>query len=109
VDVETMAAQVTRLAAISAEWLTRKELWARTVTVKVRYADFTTVTRSLSCAPAIRESAELESIACALLWKTDAPRRPVRLLGVSVHNLVDHPHAVQSVAEWPRLPFDSRR
>ncbi len=108
-DVETMAAQVARLAVTSADWLVRRDLWARTVTVKVRHADFTTVTRSQSCAPAIRGAGELGAIACALLWKTEAPRRPVRLLGVSVHNLVDHPQATLSGAEWPRLPFEATR
>lgn len=105
-DVETMAQQVARLAVTSADWLERKSLWARTVTVKVRYGDFTTVTRSRSCTPAVRESGELAALACALLWQTEAQTRPVRLLGVSVHNLVDHPHMVQDVAAVPRLPFD---
>jgi DNA polymerase-4 len=106
-DVETMAAEVTRLAEISAAWLTRKGLYARTVTVKVRYADFTTVTRSRSCAPAIREAGPLGALACALLWNTEAARRPVRLLGVSVHNLTDHPHLTRAEPTWPKLPFDA--
>jgi DNA polymerase-4 len=106
-DVETMAQQVARLAAISADWLERKGLWARTVTVKVRYDDFTTVTRSQSCTPAVRTPDTLSALACTLLWKTEARTRPVRLLGVSVHNLVDHPHMVHDVAASPRLPFDA--
>lgn len=106
-DVETMAAEVTRLAEVSAAWLTRKRLYARTVTVKVRYADFTTVTRSRSCTPAVREADTLGALACALLWNTDAPRRPVRLLGVSVHNLTDHPHLKRAEPAWPTLPFEA--
>ncbi len=105
-DVETMAAQVTRLAGISAEWLERRGLWARTVTVKVRYADFTTVTRSRSCVPALRDADALGALACGLLWKTEVAQRPVRLLGVSVHNLVDHPHLGPAREPFPRLPFD---
>ena len=34
------------MARENAEWLARQQLDARTVTIKVRYADFTTVTRS---------------------------------------------------------------
>jgi DNA polymerase-4 len=59
---------------------------ARTVTIKVRYGDFTTITRSHTAAPT-RDRANITDRAVKLLEKTDAGRRPVRLLGVSVHNL----------------------
>jgi len=77
---------------------------ARTVTIKVRYDDFTTITRSHS-APPTRDEAELTARAVRLLDKTDAGTRPVRLLGVSVHNFRgDH-----DVDETPdRLPFEER-
>ena len=67
---------------------TRRQLLARTVTIKVRYADFTTITRSHT-APPTRDEADLTARAVRLLDKTDAGRRPVRLLGVSVHNFCD--------------------
>jgi DNA polymerase IV len=105
-DPAVMIAQVERLAAVSAEWLTRRALWARTVTVKVRYADFTTVTRSQSHVPAVRETEVLQAMARSLLARTEASQRPVRLLGVSVHNLVDAPHAETRGRLVPRLPFD---
>jgi len=73
------------MAANAVGWLMRKELMARTVTIKVRYSDFTTVTRSHTAAPT-RDDGTITSRAVALLEKTDAGRRPVRLLGVSVHN-----------------------
>ena len=74
------------MAGQAAAWLARRSLLARTVTIKVRYADFTTVTRSHT-APPTREAAGIIQRAVELLDRTDAPRRPVRLLGVSVHNL----------------------
>ena len=61
---------------------------ARTVAIKVRYSDFTTLTRSHTAAPT-RDEAAIMSRAVALLEKTDAGTRPVRLLGVSVHNFSD--------------------
>ena len=82
------------MAAEAAEWLERHELFARTVTIKVRYADFTTITRSHSAAPATRDRDDLVRRALALLERTEAGRRPVRLLGVSVHNLADVPGEV---------------
>ena len=67
-------------------WLVRKGMRARTVTIKVRYDDFTTITRN-DTQPATCDPAEIALRAVGLLEKTDAGRRPVRLLGAGVHNL----------------------
>ena len=75
------------LAAEVAVALERKGLVARTVTIKVRYADFTTVTRSHTAQGATRSARSLSVRARALLERTDAARRPVRLLGVGAHGL----------------------
>ena len=74
------------MAQNAVAWLQRKDLLARTVTVKVRYSDFTTITRSHT-APASRDADGLAARALQLLEKTSAGLRPIRLLGVSVHNL----------------------
>jgi nucleotidyltransferase/DNA polymerase involved in DNA repair len=66
--------------------LGRKGLVARTVTIKIRYGDFITITRSHSH-EATSDPDELVRRAVALLEKTEAGRRPVRLLGAGVHNL----------------------
>jgi DNA polymerase IV len=76
--------EIVEMAGHAVSWLARKELKARTVTIKVRYSDFTTITRSHTAAPT-REESEISARAVALLDKTDAGKRPVRLLGVSVH------------------------
>jgi DNA polymerase IV len=92
------------MARDGAAWLERKGLYARTVTIKVRYSDFTTVTRSATRVPASRDAAELAARAQRLLDRTDAGRRPVRLLGVSVHNLSATP-TTPSDDTRARLPF----
>ena len=84
-DIAVIRGEIVEMAGHAVGWLTRKALMARTVTIKVRYSDFTTVTRSHSAAPT-REEAAIASRAVALLEKTEAGTRPVRLLGVSVHN-----------------------
>ena len=71
-------------------------LFARTVTIKVRYSDFTTITQKPHGARRRATSRRSSSRAVQLLDKTDAGRRPVRLLGVSVHNLCDE----QPVRRW---------
>jgi DNA polymerase IV len=99
VDVLAIREDAAAMAANAARWLARRQLLARTVTLKVRYGDFTTVTRSHTAAPT-RDEPSLVERAVRLLEKTDAGRRPIRLLGVSVHNLCD-PAAVTA----HRLPF----
>jgi DNA polymerase-4 len=85
-DVRAIRDAVADMARDNAAWLHRKALYARTVTIKVRYDDFTTITRSQSAAPT-RDAEALAARAVALVDRTDAGRRPVRLLGVSVHGL----------------------
>ncbi len=86
-DLETIRDQLDRMARRGADWLERKALRARTVTIKVRYSDFTTVTRSHSERPATRDADRIAARARLLLGRTEAGTRPVRLLGVSLHNL----------------------
>ena len=91
------------MARSTARWLAKRDLYARTVTIKVRYNDFTTITRSHT-EPACRDEEAIVRRAIALLERTEAGRRPIRLLGVSVHNLSELPVIV---AEGPpRLPFE---
>jgi DNA polymerase-4 len=85
-DLSSIRQEVAEMAQQAAVWLERKSLFARTVTLKVRYSDFTTITRSQS-APPTRDAALIASRAVQLLERTEAGSRPVRLLGVSVHNL----------------------
>jgi DNA polymerase-4 len=92
---------IDEMARDDAAWLERKLLLCRTVTIKVRYSDFTTITRSHSQVPATRNPDLLAARACALLDRTEAGQRPVRLLGVSVHNLVDPSEPPDGAA----LPF----
>src|SRR5580765_903350 len=84
-DLAVIRAEIAGMSAQAVSWLARKSLLARTVTIKVRYSDFTTVTRSHS-APPSRDEAIVTARAVELLERTEAGHRPVRLLGVSVHN-----------------------
>lgn len=81
-------AEVERLAAEVALALERREIAGRTVTLKVRYDDFTTVTRSRTLLAPTAAAATIGRCARDLLERTEAARRPVRLLGVTASNLV---------------------
>jgi DNA polymerase-4 len=99
-DLDTVRAEITEMAARAVGWLSRKNLLARTVTIKVRYDDFTTVTRSHTAAPT-RDETDVSARAVRLVDQTDAGRRPIRLLGVSVHNFCGETDVVPP----DRLPF----
>jgi DNA polymerase-4 len=102
-DVNEMRSEVDAMARDAAAWLTKRALYARTVTIKVRYHDFTTITRSHTEEPT-RDEESIVRRAVALLDRTDAATRAVRLLGVSVHNLSEAPFAPPEEPQR-RLPF----
>lgn len=64
----------------------RDGLAARTLVVKVKYADFQQITRSRSCTEAIMSRAAVEQLSLELLRPLFPPRRGVRLLGVTLSN-----------------------
>jgi DNA polymerase-4 len=98
-DIGRIREEIDTMARHNAGWLQRKSLLARTVTIKVRYDDFTTITRNDTRLPTNAPDAIAER-AVALLDKTEAGRRPVRLLGAGVSNFVARDEA-------GKLPFES--
>ncbi len=103
-DRRLLRSEAERMAGEVAGWLAKTGLLARTVTLKLRYADFTTITRSDTKRPATREAASIAERASALLARTEAGRRPVRLLGVSVHGL-ESPEAHDRDTADSQLPL----
>ena len=100
-DLERIREEVAEMARDNVVWMRKKGLLARTVTIKVRYDDFTTITRNHSTSPTDNED-EIVRRALALLSKTEAGVRPVRLLGAGVHGFCTPEELVGS----GRLPFD---
>ncbi len=78
--------------------LRKKQLRARTVQVKVRYANFETLTRQLSVPVPLDEEAAIYRSACHLLARDRLVNRPLRLLGLGVSGLVS--------ADWSQLEFE---
>jgi len=59
----------------------------KTVTLKVKYADFVLATRSETLEHPTDDGAVIYETVCGLLEKTALGKKPVRLLGVSVSHL----------------------
>lgn len=62
----------------------------KTVTLKVRYKNFDTVTRSYSHPHFIHDANDISETAIRLLDETEAGSREVRLLGISISTLNLH-------------------
>jgi DNA polymerase IV len=72
----------------------RHGLTARTVTVKIKYANFQLITRTRSGSEAITSRAAIEQLSLDLLQALFPPARGIRLLGVTLSNF-----AAATVAE----------
>jgi len=77
-----------KMADEVAQGLAKRELAASTITIKVRYPDFTTPTRSHTLPYATADAATITAVAHDLVRRTEASTRSVRLLGVGASNLV---------------------
>ncbi|MFT5317424.1 MAG: DNA polymerase-4 [Chlamydiales bacterium] len=69
--------------------LKRKLTKGITVTLKIKYADFSLVTRSVTLPKAVNESSIIINHISKLLEKTEAGERKVRLLGISISHLFE--------------------
>ncbi len=59
----------------------------KTITLKVRYKNFDTITRSQSLTHYTNKKDEISTISRQLLEQTEAATREIRLLGISLSNL----------------------
>ena len=82
-----------RLADGLCEALRRKEARGRTIAIKVRLDDFTTVTRARTIAQPVDDGETVGAIARELL-RAYGPPRPVRLLGVRMAGFESEGEAV---------------
>ncbi len=86
-DKELMVRYLQGLLSAAMDRVNAKRLVARTLTVKVKYADFELVSRSKTVAGPLRVSPETLALLSELLDKTAAGKRKIRLLGVTLSSL----------------------
>jgi DNA polymerase-4 len=83
----TLRATLWEQARIVAAELQEKHLAAKTVQVRVRYADFTTLTRQLTLEEQVSDAKDIYRLGCVLLARHQLVTRPLRLLGLGVSGL----------------------
>ena len=102
-DMRHLRIVLRSLAGNVAHTLQRKNLQGCTITLKLRYDDFTTITRSVTLEHAVKSGSRIGREAVALLQKTEAGKRPIRLAGVTVSNFTSP--AAAGKPEQLKLPF----
>ncbi len=91
-DITGFAACRAKLADLAArleERMAEAEARGFTITLKVKYGDFTRITRSKTLSEAVAAAVPIVAAAEGLLRDTEVAARPVRLLGLQVSRLVD--------------------
>lgn len=86
-DRHEMLEKLESLAAGVETYLKKNRTSGRTLTLKVKYYDFKQVTRSITLPGPITEAPVMMQYIAPLLDKTDAGKKKVRLLGVTMSNL----------------------
>jgi DNA polymerase-4 len=108
-DFVRVSAVLFELAGQVARNLARIKTGGRTLTLKVRYSDFTTITRSCTTAQGFFAASDILAQLPRLLAATEAGRRKIRLLGVTVANLCSEQEALRLRIRQLPLPFPPGR
>jgi DNA polymerase-4 len=93
-DRDRLAAELERIAGYAWARVERAEVVGRTVTLKVKYGDFTIITRSKSFASPVPELAAFTAAGQGLLAALFPLPGGIRLLGLGLHNLCEDGESV---------------
>ena len=85
--IDAAMAELHPLIESVARYADKHQTGGRTVTLKLRYSDFKTVTRSRSLPRPVHSAEEIEPVIAQLLTGLAPFRQGIRLLGVTLHNL----------------------
>jgi DNA polymerase-4 len=86
-DWQTIAKTIAELTRDVVADLAGHDYSTRTVTLKIRFSDFVTVTRACSLVDAIRKEDEIRRLAFSCLKRVDLAGKRVRLVGIRAGNL----------------------
>jgi DNA polymerase IV len=104
-DPDAIGAELLRLSDRVASRLTEAGLHSRTITVKIRVADFTTYTRSTTVASPTSDVWTIFRAASEAYGRFKRGRRSLRLLGVAASGLTET-QAPEQLSLDPKPPFE---
>jgi DNA polymerase-4 len=87
IDPERLTSELVRIAGYAWDRVKRAEVVGRTVTLKIKYADFTIITRSKSFTSPVPDLEAFTAAGQALLAALHPLPKGIRLLGLGLHNL----------------------
>src|SRR6266550_4010845 len=88
-DPDRLAVELERIAGYAWDRIERAEVTGRTVTLKVKFGDFTLITRSKSFPSPVPDQQAFTAAGQALLAALHPLPRGIRLLGLGLHNLTE--------------------
>ena len=88
-DPERLAAELERISGYAWDRIERAEVAGRTVTLKVKYGDFSLISRSKSFPAPVPDKDTFSAVGLALLAGLHPLPRGIRLLGLGLHNLCE--------------------
>src|SRR5947208_4062929 len=88
-DPDRLAAELERIAGYAWDRIERAEVAGRTVTLKVKYGDFTLISRSRSFAAPVPDLPAFTAAGQTLLAGLHPLPKGIRLLGLALHNLCE--------------------
>jgi DNA polymerase-4 len=88
-DPEIILAGLLALTEKASSRMRERELFAKTISIKIRFANFTTITRSKTLPLPISSSHEIYDVVRKLWQNLNLDRARIRLVGVELSNLCD--------------------
>ena len=85
--------------------LIKKDAQGRTITLKMKYFDFKSITRSVTIDEPADSASVIMKYVRPLLSKTEAGEKKVRLLGISISNFDDQETNSGRVCKYRQLPL----
>jgi DNA polymerase-4 len=89
VEAEDLRRELARVAGYAWQRIERSEVKGRTVTLKVKFGDFSQITRSKSLSAAVPDFASFEAIGQSLLEALLPVPKGIRLLGLGLHSMIE--------------------
>ena len=86
--------------------LIKREAKGYTITLKIKYFDFQSITRSITVDEPADNAAVIMKYVKPLLSKTEAGRKKIRLLGISISSFDDQESGIETCGQL-LLPFKS--
>ena len=89
VETDDLKRELSRVAGYAWQRIERSEVKGRTVTLKVKFGDFSLITRSKSFTQPVPDFASFEAAGQALLGALLPVSKGIRLLGLGLHSMVE--------------------